>query len=492
MDTDRRLAIQRNLINSLKNGDEKARRYAIEELEEMFAADGTLSEAAVPVLINTLLDFNSDIRSKAEQILQVFMPGWPNSEEAKSAIPSIIEKLASSIKDTSTGAFRLLRKFGGQALPDLTESLEQSNNDRAVQLKLVQLITQMEGPITEAIPVLTNLLKGNHAMLKEAAIKALIKSKSKEHLIFEGLLLCLSEDAVEVRVAALKGLMNFDHFNSENCHAVAKCLLDTNYDVRIVARDLLVHIGEIAVPKVVELVQQRTILRKQELLRLQEAKGNLFKGVDIEKFILEPHKAAHNVGWHFQDMLKELHRVEHGILLGLEVLAQIDQDAIDTVDVLAGALKDVNPAIKEKTVEALGLMGAKAEPVLSELYSIYNDPDFTDYEGLVKSLNQIQPDWGEQEAAQPFLHFLLKRLEDNQQKINVLLALKAIPPAVLKQLTSGQNTPTVFKKEVVELILMLGDGAKDALPYLNEMIKQEELNLQESASDRKRIGFNRG
>ncbi len=491
MDEERKRAIEQNLTNSLRTGDEKARLYAIRELEEIYEAQEKISESAIPVLILTLLDYNKDLRLYAEKILQQFLPDWQDTQSAKSAIPSIIDKLSSSIKDTASGAFRLVRKFDAHALPELVLALEKTA-DRAQQLKLVQLITQVEAPITAAVPGLIDLLESDNVMVKEAVVKALIKSDSKDQAIFDGLIQNLEDASAEIRLVALKGLLGFDNFTSEDCHAIVKCLLDSNHEVRLAASEVLTQIGELAVPKLIELVQQRTTLRKQEIVRLQETKGNLFKGVDIEKFLLEPGKAAHNVSWHFKDMLQDLNRIEHGILLGIEVLAKTGQGTIESVDALAGALSDVNPAIKEKTILALGAVGAAAESQLTSLYAMYEDPEFNNYEGLVHSLNNIDPDWSTQDAAQPFLQFLMRQLENNKQKLEVLLALKAMNPATFKQLSANQNMPTTFRKEVVELMLMLGDNAKDSLPFLNELIQQEQQNIESSSSERKRIGFGRG
>lgn len=487
---DRQMIILKNLINSLKTGNVSDRSYAIDELEEIFTKAAEVHVLAVPVLVRSLLDSNKSIAEKAKRLLEMYHPDWQDTPDAQQAIPYVLSKLTSHNKDTALAAFRLLREFDATALPEVVKLLKETA-DEELQLKLVQNISQIKGEISDAVPVLITLLDNPNEMIKAAAMDTLVESESKDNDLYKSLLNNLEDKSALIREAAIKGLKNYDNFDSNAIHEIVKRLLDQEHNIRIAASDLLIYIGEAAAPKVLELVQDRQLLRKQELMRLRETKGVLFKGVDGEKFQLEPHKAMENVSWHFKDMLQYLRRIDHGIFLGLEIIGRIAPHDGDTVKVLQEVLNDEHDEIREKAVFALGQLGPGAETSLSNLYSAYDNPAFKNYELLIHSLNNIKPDWSEDDAAQPLLNYLMTKLSDKSERLNVLLALKAMNQDTLKRLNASDFTKTIIDKNLFKLMLILGENAQTALPFLNELIKNEEISLLEKPEDKKRIGFKR-
>jgi HEAT repeat protein len=482
-------SIQLNLVNSLKNGDEKARLYAIEELVEMCLSGMELSEKAIPVLLVSLLDNHATIQTKAEMLLGKWDTNWKSREAVALGIPALIEYLVSTSREKATKAFRLLRKLNTLALPELVNALQQTE-DEEMQLKVVQLIGEVEGDLSLAVPPLITLLRGKNTMVKEAALKTLIKTGSTDHSLTKGLVESLEDQSTDIKVAALKGLMNVEQFDSTDIEAMVRCLLDANYEVRIAASKTLAGIGAAALDKTIALIAEKDLLRKQELENVKASKGSLFKGIDIDKFLLEPSTAMRNVSWHFKDILDALDRIEHGISLAVEVLGQLKDGSTATLEALESALSDFNPTIKEKAVSALGTIGPAAKNSMDSLLSLYPKADFKKYELLVRALNAIDPAWHEMDHGRQFLQFLTNQLQANREQLQVLLALKVLPKDVLAQLSSSaMKTPTTFNKEVIQLIAVLGQNTPEAELYINEMIQKEKDYLAQSESEVKRIGF---
>ncbi|MEM9824919.1 MAG: hypothetical protein AAF985_27800, partial [Bacteroidota bacterium] len=261
---------------------------------------------------------------------------------------------------------------------------------------------------------------------------------------------------------------------------------------RKAAGDALSAIGPPAIPDLTELIEQRNDLRKHEIQRLQKSKGDLFKGTDVDKFLLEPYHAVRNVSWHVNDILIELNKIEAGVIKSIEVLSHLGSEAHPAIDTLQAALAEANPEISEQAIRTLGAIGASAEISVPALLQLPAQNNFSNYELLVQSLNQIQFDWANREDAAPFLDQLLATLNDQGERLSAVLALKALPAATIQTLLkSDAFQEQKMEPNTMKLLLVLGKNAQSALPMLNQIIEEEQQLLLEKEKEKseRRIGF---
>ena len=482
---DRHELIVSNLINSLQTGVDKDRLYAIEELAEM------KEERAIPALIKALVDLNKDVRWKAKDILPQISPGWATSSMAVDAVPFLINKLTSSDKDVWRTSARILGHLHEVSVPLLGEAI--ADGDDETQWKAIQIVAGIKTDISQVAPALVKAVDSDNVTIKEAALVALGATGIKDSAILEKLGANLEHSSSNIRYAAANSFFKFGAAAAPYSKLLVKTLLDSEHKVRTAAANALKSIGQPAVADLLELIQQRNVLRLLKEGRIQQSKGELFKGVDIEKFRLEPKKALRNVSWHFKDMLDELHRVDAAVLLAIKVLTESDIKSIGTMDTLITALKDKKTEIRNGALLAIGASGQEAEANLPELLQLFEKNHIQDYELVVQSLNKIKPNWADLDMATPFLNFLIERLgTDPASRINATLALKAMDENVVATLIRGlENKDRIIREEVIKLLALLGDNAKAAIPFLVEISKNDEFrSLREQADDVvKRIGF---
>ncbi len=474
-----------NLINSLKTGVDKDRLYAIEELAEL------KEERAIPSLIEALVDINKEVRWKAKDLLPQINPGWAASAMAVDAVPFLIKKLTSSDKDVWRTAARILGHLHEVSLPLLGDAI--ADGDDETQWKAIQIVAGLKCDISEVGPALIKAVDSNNVTIKESALVALGATGSKDPVILEKLGASLAHSSSNIRYAAANSFLKFGAAAAPYSKLLVKTLLDSEHKVRNAAAKALKSIGQPAVADLLELIQQRNDLRQLKEGRIQQSKGELFKGIDVEKFMLEPKKALRNVSWHFKDMLDELHRVDAAVVLAIKVLTESDIQSIGTMDTLLTALKDKKTEIRNGALLAISASGQEAEENLPELLQLFEKDHIQDYELVVKSLNKIKPDWADLDIATPFLNFLIERLgTDPTSRLNATLALKAMDENVVATLIRGlENKDRIIRKEVIKLLSLLGDNAKEAIPFLVAISKNDEFRSLRDKADEvvRKIGF---
>jgi len=483
----RKEAILNSLINNLRNGDEKGRKYALNELIEM------PNRKSIVALVETLADTNGDLRTKAETLLSQIDVNWPSATETLDALPTMVYKLSRSSDEVWKSAARFLGTYSTISLPFLIEALDSSEDDD-YSMKIIQTIKNMEGDTSTAVPNLVKQLGNPNPNIKEEAIKALSKTGSEDISIIEELKKCISDENYSVRQTAIEAIPNFGIQTEILVRPLVESLLDKQSEIRHASAKALGFIGEPVVGQLVELIEQRKDLRKLEIERLQRDKGELFKGVDINAYLLEPSKATNNMRWHLDSILEEFSRIDEGILLALNVLEKVGKKAIAAAPVLLTTLDDIDPRLQSNAIKAIGALGSEAgEESVSDLLSLYKFSNNVDNELVVKSLNNIQPDWASMEAAQPFLNHLIASLgKDMQTKLAAIVALKAVDGDVVKTLVKGlDDTNITVREEIIHLLSVLGDKAKDAIPFLVTISKEDNNRfVREAAAEAMgKIGF---
>lgn len=475
-----------NLINSLKTGNEKDRLYAVEELFDM------PNEKAIATLVGALVDMNEEIRNNAEKLLGIINTQWEKAPQTSEAIPYLLSKLKSNTDEVWKMASRWLAQLHPIALPALIETISNPPNDE-VQWKAIQVVRQIKTEADSAVPSLIAALDNNNITIKEAAIKALMETGSQNIRILEALAPLLEDGASTVRAVAIRAFAPFGEKAASYSRPLVKRLLDKDSKVRSAASKTLAAIGQPAVKDLLDLIQQRADLRTIEIERLQRTKGDLFKGVDMETFSREPYKALQNVNWHLSDILEDLKRIDTGILLAINVLSNPDSKNAKSIDPLVKALKDPNEAIRETALTTIGAIGEEAKETLPMLLQLFNGEEITDYERIVKALNNINPDWTELEEAKPFQDHLIAALgNSHEEKLRAILALKAMDQSVVQTLIKGlENKDRIIREEVILLLGVLGSNAKAAIPILAKIAESDDNLLIRGAAGEvvKKIGF---
>lgn len=477
--------ILNNLINSLKNGNEADRLYAIEELKEYPNAK------AIPVLVTALADANSTIRSTAEDLLNTIDPNWSQLEMVEEGMDYFIGKLNHRSKEVWRSASKWLVQLEKQSLPFLINQLEEAE-DEEVRWKIILILKQIEGDTQIAVPSLIKSIASNNLTIKENAIQALAETNSRQKEVLEVLGNCLEDEHANIRVVALKALTDFGEQLGSLSFALVKCLLDKEEKVRAEAEQVLLQAGVVVVEDLLTLVKQRKDLLRLKMEELRQTKGELFKGVDQEKFLLEPDKALQNVKWHLVDIMSDLTVVDAAVSRAVRILGRLPEGADNRVAVLGEILKDANPKLIEASIKSIGVLGASAKSRLSDLLQLYQQPNQTDYELIVQSLNAIEPDWPHLEEAQPFLNFLTQCLGKSEERETALLAFRSMDHKVVQHLVKGLDLKDrVIKKEIIFLLGALGTHAKEALPLLKLIATEEDNRLLREASKEaaKKIGF---
>ncbi|MEO1517522.1 MAG: HEAT repeat domain-containing protein [Bacteroidota bacterium] len=476
MDESRKKAILRNLINSLETGGEKDRLYAIDELVEMPHPD------SIPVLVRSLADANETIRDKAAQLLPEIDPEWERSAAVEESVPFLVRLLGANSKERSRLASRLLLRFQAVSLPALLAGLEASE-DADFQWKALHILRQMTIDTSAAVPALIQLLARENTTVKEACIQALAEADPQSLQISEAIGRELGHPQSPVRLAAAEALGKFEAISLSTIQALVRSLLDGEAKVRTAAAEALIQIGATAMPDLLHLIGERRELRKLRLLELQKTKGSLFKGVNWDAFVMEPYKANQNISWHFKDALDALRQVEAGLAEGIRVVAQIGGESLEAVSALQEALTDDNPTVRMAAVKALGTLGPAAEDSTADLLRQFEQANPNDLEAIVRSLNQVDPNWATTEQARPFLQYLINCLASNERKVSAILALRSIDRQVVDYLIQQLDSKDrIIRKEIVMLLGVLGENARAALPFLNKLAAEDGNRLIREAS----------
>jgi len=418
-----------------------------------------LDEKAIPILAIASMDSKEKIRHSAQALLLHINQDWQNSESVLEAIPQLMTKLKSSSDQTSNAAAHLLSSMSTKALPELVQYIRLGEHE-ILQWKVIQIVLQTEGDIDIAVPALIEALDSENSMVRELSIKTLAKAKHCSSEMLSKLGTCLEDSNTNICLAAINTLSKHDEKAGLLSRPLVKLLLHQKSEIRQAAKETLITIGEPALADLIQLIEERNDLRKLEIQRLQKTKGDLFKGMDINKFLLEPYHSVRNVSWHVNDILLELDKIEAGIVKAIEVLAHLGPNAQAAIDVLQNTLTEANPQIGTQSILALGAI--------------------------------VQPNWFKAESGQAFLKHLLVCLEYENKRLSALVALKALPSPVIQDLSQNHEiSKQRIAPNTMKLLLVLGQNAQTALPVLNKIIEEERQLLleKETAKKEKRIGF---
>jgi HEAT repeat protein len=321
--------IQR-LISQLTVPDVNDRIYAAQELGEI----GSAAKYAVPSLIKALKDENEVVRICAAEALR-------RIGELKAQVSTLIELLKGSNKYVCSAAAETLGKLGRaakKAVPELREALK--DNDEKVRRAAAKALAGIGQAAKQAIPDLVETLKDKDREVCQNAAMALAAIGLPA---VAALIEVLKNEDERVRRAAIKALANMGWEAKDAIPGLIEALKDKNEEVAKQALRALVMIGSLAVPALIEGLNE----------------------INEERF------------WEY----------------ALGTIAALGYtDAVKANDLAAAfieGLKDRSWEVRKFAASALGEIGNKSEKTVATLREACKDPDDNVREAAEKALNWI-------------------------------------------------------------------------------------------------------
>ncbi len=321
--------IQR-LISQLTVPDVNDRIYAAQELGEI----GSAAKDAVPSLIKALKDEDEVVRICAAEALR-------RIGELKAQVSTLIELLKGSNKYVCSLAAETLGKLGRaakKAVPELREALK--DKDEKVRRVAAKALAGIGQAAKKAIPDLVATLKDKDREVCQNAAMALAAIGLPA---VAALIEVLKNEDERVRRAAIKALANMGWEAKDAIPDLIEALKDKNEEVAMQALRALVMIGSLAVPALIEGLNE----------------------INEERF------------WEY----------------ALGTIAVVgDTDTVKANDLAAAfieRLKDRSWEVRKFAASALGEIGNKSEKTVAALRDACKDPDDNVREAAEKALNWI-------------------------------------------------------------------------------------------------------
>ncbi|KOR32928.1 hypothetical protein TI05_04130 [Achromatium sp. WMS3] len=207
-----------------------------------------LGKPAIPDLVKTLADRDSDVCNAAAKALGQIDPQWQQSEGAKIAITDLIKKLANKswwfVRALAAKALGNIGEPAKVAIPDLVKALaDRHSNVRAAAAKA---LGQIGVPAKVAIPDLVKALADRHSNVRAAAAEALDQidpqwqqSEGAKIAITDLIKKLANKSWWFVRALAAKALGNIGEPAKVAIPDLVKALADRHSNVRAAAADAL-------------------------------------------------------------------------------------------------------------------------------------------------------------------------------------------------------------------------------------------------------------
>ncbi len=505
----------------------KDRMVAVKELETY----GVFAESAVPDLIKLLIHGNSSIRSAAADALREISPGWSGSEWIRKEIPNLIKTMGSSDKIALISAAEALGEIGPAAADSVSRMIALlADKDRDIRRAASESLKKIG---TAAIPELVKVLADISKDIRDAALEILeridpewIYTESAVNEI-KRFVKMLTDKNKEIRDAAFEALERIDPEWVRTESAVAELkrlekMLDDSGESRILAVEALGRIGAAAentVPRLITLLADRNAVgpvveslgkigtgAKQAIPHLIPllADTNLYirksAAESLEKTDVK-WRQSESVRLMIPKFMAALTNQGSGYDSPDEALAAVGPPAIHP---LVKALADSNKGLIEIAAKILKQIDPKwpltdgAKEAVPHLASALGHSEWYVRHSAAEVLGKIGP------GAIKAVPFLVKGLADKNKVVRATVKASLdkitvqnlppakpapvqetpeskLPPGVAPHVKNLSDSDDVLRRDAAEELGKMGRKAADALPYLIDVLADDNVRVREAA-----------
>lgn len=441
------------LIMTMKDEDDDIRSRAVLALGLI----GSQAVSAVPFLIKALKDSYGEVRHFAALSLKRIGP------QASSAIPSLIEALNDTNNNVRVEASSALGVFGEQsssAIPILINFIKRK--DRNIRYSATETLGKIGKP---AIPVLMEILHDEDEVVRSSAITALGMIGEKATSAIPEITKKLQDSSIIVRRSAAEALGKIGTTSTHDIPALIKSLKEKDNRIQKAATESLIKIGKQAIPDLVEMVSDSDYIIRRKIIEIigeigESAVSAIPRLIEVLKDenerVCKPYAAR--------------------------ALGKIGQKTARTVPILIETLNDKSEYLRIATMEALLLLGPKADSAVPEMIKALKNWKIriavTDF--LNKADIEVNPQI-EEVLKEVNVKSIFGLVDINYYDINNLIKkLKAIPGDVSNRYEISKEVLIIFSQKgfrsklynelvesgdyVAELVNMIDtEGIHDAL-----------------------------
>ncbi|MCB9420531.1 MAG: HEAT repeat domain-containing protein [Ardenticatenaceae bacterium] len=477
---------------------------------------GSSAKSAIPALVNTTVDIDSEVRNSALNALYAIDPDWTKNPKAHRSFPTLVTALKSQHSEVKNSAFSLLQMIGSPAVPTLVYSL--SNKDDAVEKVYVIQILANIGPRAEnAIPELVQSLGSRFLQTRIAAAEALanIGPTAVESAI-PALIAGLNDPFAGGREAMATCLSHAGPAAELGIPALLPLLSDREAKVRKAAANALKQIGPKTISPLLKILQTRDIIQLKTWNQIMLEEWLRTKPIHIA---VTPDylNVLRNLSWAAYHIMEEQESLEAAHESALDILAEFGAEAETAVTTVTNILADPNPKIQIAAIKTLGQIGSAASTsTLKIVYSLTNPnlnirlaavktlgqigkqaesaipklvPLLVDNNEVVrqetaKSLKSINDNWSLNPAASRAIADLTGQLKSTGKpgeiasQVLTMIGAAAVP-ALINTLEFGTR---VAQENAATILGNIGKEAKPAIPALNKAIQESHPWVQDKAT----------
>jgi HEAT repeat protein len=409
------------LLEALKSQDPGQRLGSAKALGGMQAKD------AIPALIATLADEETDVRWEASEALALI------GADTTAPLLAVLGSPDARVRETSARALGILGQEKAPAAgPALFARLKDEPEGR-VRAALLRAIPRLGLPQEQTVPTLIEAFKKDDGDERRAAGDALLLLQPASPVAVPALLKLMAEPAFAERAAGALGRYGGPARSAVPALLAAAEKAQAN---GAVYTEAIVAIGAPAVPAVLEKIAQLppAELRPEHwAIRILSTIG-LAGLPEIKKAIASPQAsvrlatvtALNDLGEDARearpDVLKLTKDPEPAVRAAiLRTLVSFGVKPQATLEVIDASMSDSSPLVRQAAANAAGSLAAAARPLGQRLTTLLDDPDQSVREAAMRAFGKI----GANDAV---TEKLLARVDDPALRIAATEALGKLAP----------------------------------------------------------------
>jgi HEAT repeat protein len=361
------------LIEGLKHEKTSVRQQAVQGLQSF----GRNAAVAGPALVDALNDSDANVRQQAVWALQNVRG------DSEQMVPLLAKLLKSDKAATRQMALQVLPAHGAKAVPHIIDSIK-NDKDPGVQRQAIYTLTNLQGDLAEAIPVLVPLLTHDEAGIRQAAIGAMgrMGAKGVPHLIAG-----MKDKNEGVRMTAVQWIQNIGPAAKSASPTLRELLKsDPNQNVRNYAMWALVRSDpEAAIPVIMDDLKDKSANKRQIAIQALNNLGPAARKAMpqvVEALKDSDPSVRQQAVWALGNMGPDGHKhIVTGLktkdsnlrLQMVQVLSNYGFRSKEGVSPLIDCLKDTNPQVRWMAAHVLGQIGPDARSAVPALTELLND-----------------------------------------------------------------------------------------------------------------------
>lgn len=455
------------LISRLNYVGKNAREQEEKRMEAMrrLQALGPEAEGAVGALVPKLFGEKAQERQLALQTLESIDASWQQHEQVIGQIPFMLEKLNKGYPIGSK-AIDILSAIGAPAVPFLQDALKpDSGRDDFFRSNALRCLSKMAPP-AEALPAIieATLKHSSSVQMAEAAAEAIGIHSDWATPNTPFLLAWLEKGNAALRSKVLQALSRSAAIDDAALPPLFGCLADENEEIRSGAINILAGNESDAANEFYEgVVAKQGELSEEDLKNAFERLQHVFIKSTVEDFRSSRMRFINNLSWYNLEFQQALDKPN--LLLGsvLDILKQKEPARPDLAEHLMRIFeKQPGEAIQESCLALLGKIPENKEPVLAFLVNQLNQVSAPLRPIVVRTLEQLDPQWITHPAAVSFINNLIDGLDTSGRQADSAEALLAIGDAAAPLLVSRleQSEQRVIQQTLLDILGKLGANAE--------------------------------